>query len=66
MKVHVIDQPLNESIVRSNYLLPPVNHQSSIFPFKIKMTDCDLPIKIQIQTTSSWQGSSVIECLPKD
>ena len=67
MKAHVIDQSRNESIVMSHYL-PPVNHQAlagrPIFSFT--MTDCDWPIKIQILTTSNEQGSSLVECLPKD
>ena len=45
MKAHLIDQSLNESIVMGYYLLPPANHQSStgrpIFPFTIKMPECD-------------------------
>ena len=68
MKAHVIDKSRNESIVMSHYLLPPVNHQSlagrPIFSFT--MTDCDWPIKIYILTASRWQGSLLVECLPKN
>ena len=35
MKAHVIDQSLNESIVMSYYLIPPISHYqlTDIFPF---------------------------------
>ena len=68
MKAHVIDQSRNEFTVMSCYLLHSVNHQSltgrPILSFTV--TDCDWPMKIQILTTSRWQGSSLVECLPKD
>ena len=54
IKPHVIDQLLNESIVMSYYLLPPVNHQqpTDLKIFTVTMTDCGWPIKSQIQTAS--------------
>ena len=35
MKAHAIDQSLNDSIVMSYYLIPPINHHqlTDIFPF---------------------------------
>ena len=65
MNAHVIDRSPNEPILMSYYLLPIANHQSltgrHIFPFTITMTDCDWPIKVQIQTAFRWQSSSVVE-----
>ena len=43
INAHIIDQSLNEYIVMSYYLKPPVNHhQLTCFPFTITMTDCGL------------------------
>ena len=54
MKAHVIDQSLNESNVMIYYLIPPVNHHqlTGQISFHNTMTNCDWPIKSQIQTTS--------------
>ena len=54
-EAHSIGQSLNESIMVSYCILPPVNHHqlTELFAFhKQTVTDCDWPIKSQIQTAS--------------